>query len=508
MAESGRPWPNGDLLVDDSIPIVINNVDDLSRYVTYFQKHVDLKLLVPHLLTHKILTNQERFQLMCENLSPEDRTLKLITEYLPSKGTDILQLFKTALEETLKEDGSHGHQTLLENFFGASCTYGSAADEEHQTTADVISEESEEFSLLLVNFRKYLETGSENAVMQRLKDVAQYLCHLTHKKHNRFLLGANVRNKLNSADLNFSKLLSCLELSNPPLISHCDVSLLYKIVDFIYKLDESSETIITPLKKLLDKYEHSTGIAVTKEVPQIPAGNTRINAKVVNAHRSGLELKNSVFTSCLASLEFYFRGAGPGSVVFYWDVREEYTQQLIDSFENVCNNKVELHRLKITKVEVQLKQKPYQINLEMEIIDPVLLEATHNQDMIADSIAPDQEKFTLFLIKIDRLVGTYAKLFLSTLRKECSTLNAHFESNSFKEMVDTLISEDKLHCHDISYIQQFLISLLKWDNSQCYEHKKLIMDLLKEAEDYEPVSHISTEFNYLETQPSMYMCIC
>ena len=72
MAESGRPWPNGDLLVDDSIPIVINNVDDLSRYVTYFQKHVDLKLLVPHLLTHKILTNQERFQLMCENLSPED----------------------------------------------------------------------------------------------------------------------------------------------------------------------------------------------------------------------------------------------------------------------------------------------------------------------------------------------------------------------------------------------------------------------------------------------------
>ena len=176
-------------------------------------------------------------------------------------------------------------------------------------------------------------------------------------------------------------------------------------------------------------------IALTKEVPQIPAGNTRINAKVVNAHRSGLELKNSVFTSCLASLEFYFHGAGPGSVVFYWDVREENTQQLIDSFENVCTNKVELHQLKITKVEVQLKQKPYQINLEMEIIDPVLLKATQNQDMIADSIAPDQEKFTLFLIKINRLVGTYAKLFLSTSRKECSTLYAHFESNSFKEMV-------------------------------------------------------------------------
>ena len=491
MAESGGPLQNGGPLDNESIPIVLQTVDQLSLYVTHFQKHVNLELLIPQLIQHKILTKEEMHQLMHKATPPETRICSLVTVVFPSKGKDILELFKTALEDTLERDGSHGHQTLLENFFGMPPEVHSKldADESHQTTADAISDESEEFSLLLMNFRKFLESGNERAITQRLKDVANYLCRLRHKKHPKpHLLKENVREKLDSTDLNFSKLLSYLESSNPPVVSEGDVSILHKIVDRVLKQDEGSKKIINPLKQLLYEYEQSSGIAITKVGPQIPAGNTRINVKVVNAHRSGPKLKNGVKKSFLESLRFNFRGSGNGSVVFYWDVPEECTHQLIESFENVCRNKVELDQLRITKVEVQLNQKPYHINLEMEIIDPVLLEAAQKQNVIADDIAPEQEKFSLFLINIDRLVGAYAEQFLSTSRKEHSRPYAHFENSSFKEMIDVLISENKLHCYDISYIQQFLLSLLKWDSFQSSKHKELITDLLKETQDYEPVS--------------------
>lgn len=490
MAESGGPLQNGGPPVNGSIPIVLQTVDQLSSYVTHFQQHINLELLIPQLIQHNLLTRVERHQLTHETTAPETRILSLVTAILPSKGKNILELFKTALEDTLEKDGSHGHQTLLENFFGLPSKVHSNldADESHQTTADAISDESEEFSLLLMNFRKLLESGSERVITQRLKDVANYLCRLRHKEHKSYLLKENVREKLDSTDLNFSKLLSCLESSNPPMVSEGDVSILHKIVDRVLELDEGCKKIINPLKQLLYEYEQSSGIAITKIDPQIPAGNTRINVKVVNAHRSGPKLKNGVKKSFWESIKFNFRGSGVGSVMFYWDVPEECTCQLIESFENVCCNKVELHQLRITKVEVQLKQKPYHINLEMEIIDPVLLEATQKQNMIADDIAPEQEKFSLFLIKIDRLVGAYAEQFLSTSRKEHSRPYAHFENCSFKEMIDVLISENKLHCYDISYLQQFLLSLLKWDTFQSSKHKELITYLLKETQDYEPVS--------------------
>lgn len=102
-------------------------------------------------------------------------------------------------------------------------------------------------------------------------------------------------------------------------------------------------------------------------------------------------------------------------------------------------------------------------------------------------IALEQRKFVYFLENIDCLVGVYAQLFLSTSRKELSRPYALFEGMSFREMADILIMEDKLHCFDISYIQQFLLSLLKWDTSQGSEHKESIIALLKEAQDYEPV---------------------
>lgn len=105
--------------------------------------------------------------------------------------------------------------------------------------------------------------------------------------------------------------------------------------------------------------------------------------------------------------------------------------------------------------------------------------------MAIDDLAPE---LFHFLATTDSLVGTYAQLFLSTSRKELSRPYAVFEGMSFKEMTDILILEDKLHCFDISYIQQFLLCLLKWDTSQGSQHNESIIALLKEAQDYEPVS--------------------
>ena len=107
--------------------------------------------------------------------------------------------------------------------------------------------------------------------------------------------------------------------------------------------------------------------------------------------------------------------------------------------------------------------------------------------MTIDDLTLEQKKFVYFLKNIDCLIGIYAQLFLSTSRKELSRPYAVFEGMSFREMADILIIKDKLHCLDISYIQQFLLCLLKWDTSQGSEHKESISALLKEAQDYEPV---------------------
>ena len=486
MAESGGPLSNGGPPVH-----MLQTVDQLIENVTEFQKCIDLELLIPYLLKDNIITDDERYNLMNGDKSPKVRICLLIATILPRKGENILHQFRNALEGTVKEKGSSGHQELLNKFFNASPKIydaGVDADKPHLTTAENISDESEEFSLLMMNFRKLLETGTEKAVAQRLKDVADYLCRLRDKKDNSFLLQEDVRAKLDSKDLTFSKLLSCLDSSHPPMVSDNDVSILHRITDKVLEPGEGCTKIVSSLNQLLDKYEHAAGITVAKSEPQISAGSTRVTAKVLNANSSGPKLKNGVKKSFWESLKFSFRGSGIGSVVFYWDVPEECTDQLVQSFEDVCHNKIELNQFKITKVEVQLNQKPYQIHLDMEITDPVLLKAVQKKELIADNIAPEQEEFILFLMKIDRLVGNCADMFLSVSRKELSRPYAQFEKKSFKEMTDILIAEHKLHCFDISYIQQFLLSLLKWDTSQGSKHKESIIVLLKEAQDYEPVS--------------------
>jgi len=488
MAVSGGPLSNGGPPVNSSLPRVLETVEQLSSHVKDFQDLIDLRLLVPQLIGHGIITREERHQLMHETDPPETRILSLVTIILPKKGEGILQQFKAALENTLKEDGSQGHQTLLEKFFGLPPkVHNGSTDGVHHTTAETVSDESEAFSVLLMKFQKTLESGNEKEVSRRLRDIANYLCHLKNK-NNSFLLTRNVRDGLCSNDLTFSKLFNYLDSSDPPIITDNDVSMLHKIIDRVLVTDEGCKKIIMPLKQLLNEYEQDAGITISTVDPPISPGSARIKAKVVNAKSGGPKIKNGVKKSLWHSFWLNFRGSGVGSVVFYWDFPEEYITQVKESLEKVCHDKAELHQLRIIKVEVHLKQKPYQIDLDMEITDPVLLKDAQKRHLVADDIAPEQENFVLFLIKIDRLVGTCAELFLSTTtRKEYSRLYAQFEGSSFEEMTDTLIHGDKLHYCDISYIQQFLLSLLKWDISQDGNHKEVINASLKAAQDYEPV---------------------
>ena len=492
MAESGGSLINGGPPVNGSLPTLLETVDQLSKYVTDFQSHIDLDILIPQLIERGIITRDERYQLTHGAISPQVRILTLVTEILPKKGENILQQFKMALEDTVSLDGSQGHQTLLKKYFGLhpDLHSHSGSDEvQKPTAADTISDESEEFSILLMNFTNKLESRNDkDIVARRLRDVANYLCHLKcDNPHKSFLIKENVRAELCSNDLTFSKLFNSLHSSNPPVISYSDVSMLHRIIDKVLKPNESCRKIIEPLKQLLDEYEKDTSITPMLVVPEIPTGSARIKAKVTNASSGGPKVKNGVRKSIFHSIWLNFRGSGVGSVIFYWDFPEEFILQVKESFDNVCKNKTELHQLKITQVEAQLDQKPYQINLDMEITDPVLLEAAQKQHSVADDIAPSQETFILFLIKIDRLVGTFAEQFLSTSRKELSRPYAQFERCSFKQMTDVLISEDKLHCYDISYIQQFLLSLLKLDTSQGSKYKESITALLSEAQEYEPV---------------------
>ena len=128
--------------------------------------------------------------------------------------------------------------------------------------------------------------------------------------------------------------------------------------------------------------------------------------------------------------------------------------------------------------------------MDTEITDTVLQLGGAQEHWVVDETVPEQKTFILFLEKVDSIVGAYTQLFLSTSREELSTTYAQFEGKSFKEMTNILIYEGKLHCFDVSFVQQFLLFLLKWNSPQGNTRKEMqgvIIELLKEAQDYEPV---------------------
>ena len=333
-----------------------------------------------------------------------------------------------------------------------------------------------------MNFSGELENGPKEVVRKRLKRIVTYFCHLKVKS-GRFLLKESVKTELCSEDVTFAKLFNCLDSSKPPVISHRDVSMLRKFIE-VLNVDDSSKMVVDRLHQLLDNYERDSGIMPVSKEPLLSPESASLKVKVSNAHSGNSKLKNGVKRSFFESLKVRFHGSGIGSVIFYWEFPKECYQYLLEGFENVHESKISLQQFRITKVEAQ---QPHQIYLEMEITDPELMQLSQHQHFVADDIAPEQEKFVMLLIKIDRLVGTHATSFLSVPRKEISRIYSMFEGKSFLAMADQLIGENSLHCYDIFCIQLFLCSLLKWDATEGNKYKKQLVALLKETQDYEPI---------------------
>ena len=273
--------------------------------------------------------------------------------------------------------------------------------------------------------------------------------------------------------MNFSKLFYCLDTkSNPPIISSSDVYLLHRILDRVL-IDAVDRKIIQKLKELLIDYEKIAGISVAEKDPPVLSGNARMKAKVLNAHNGSPLLKRETGIS-LFGYFFKFRGTGKGSIIFFWDFAIEFFQEVLDTFVYIQQNNLIEGKLKIVKVEVN---QQYQIDIDLEIIDPELLQATQQHNLCADDIAFKEESLNILIIKIDRLIGSYAQIYLTNLT--CV--------RTFMEYAEDLIAENKLHCFDISCIQVFLCNLATQTYMQNVELQKRLSLSLKESQDYEPL---------------------
>jgi len=409
--------------------------------------------------------------------------LELITIILPRKKADDFEKFKIALIRLLKDGGGNTRcGTVLQEVFGINPKEITSTNQPEVSTADTISAESQEFSFFIVNFRKVLEKGSKKICAERLKDLADIMCMLRNKESNEYLLDKSNRDKLSSADLTFSKLFKCLQNSMPCIISSGDVSILHLIIRYLERSTSSSK-VVEALKKLLKDYEEKCAIRFVTKEPLISGENGSIKASVRNAQSTNPKLKDSAKKAFSRVLNF--RGSGTGSVVLYWEFPKEYFKHIFESFNNVFKSKPDLLQFKITKVDLSA-DVPYQICLEMDIIDRNLYRLSQQQHFVADDITSEQEKFVFLLIKINRMVGECASKFLSS--EEISKFDSRFEGSSFLEMVNELVSDNKLSCYDISYIQFFLQSLYNWDLTCGGNNTTQLSELLRDTQEYKPVA--------------------
>ena len=451
--------------------------NDLCKHVPTFQKYANISLLLRFLTT--ALTKDEIHMLSDKDIPERHRIHELITEFLPKKTPAILDTLKQALVNSLTEDESSGHQIILQEVFtdtSQEVNLAVAKPEKPLVNADVISEETECFIGLERNFISELQHGSKEVVNQRLQDVVKYFCHVRCTNGD-YYLKENVRDELCSNGLNFEKLFNCLySKSSPPVISNSNVTVLHKIIK-VLNSDELSKQVVVRLTRLLTDYEINTGIAPISQEPCISPGSASVKVKVTNARSGSPKLKNAVRNSFWQSLKFKFLGS-ERSVVLYWEFSRDNFQQLLRKFEQVHESKTGIQQFRITKVEAFYSN---QIYLEMEITDPDLLQLSQQQHFVADDIAPEQDKFIILLIKINRLVGDNLNKFI----KETSPFHAYCEDGTFFGMVNKLISENKLHCYDISYVQLFLYILYKQALQD--DNKAALLAALNETQDYEPV---------------------
>jgi len=459
---------------------------DLSPHVVTFQDHISIDQLISYLVAKKILTTDEIHTLTFKETPPRQRVLQLISVILPSKHPDGMKSFTEALINSLNEEGNSGIRVVLKEVFDIGPNEISATAKGGSSllnAADTVSAESKEFGSFLVNFRKILEKGSKKAVNERLKDLADYLYILQKSHSNDFLLNESSRAKLSSVD-SFSELFKCLH--NSCIISSGDVSILKVIIGFLEEND-SAKKVVDPLKRLVDDYEEKAAIKFIAREPSISDKSGSIKVDVTNARGTNPKLKNGVRKAISQVFGINFLGSGSGSVVLYWEFPREYFHRVFESFDCALKSKPDLLQFRIRKVDVSTNV-PYQIYLKMDIIDRNLFQLSQQQHFVADDVSPEQKKFAFLLIRINRMVGECANLYLSSTREEISRFYSCFEGYTFLKMVDNLVSENKLHCYDVSYIQFFLHSLYKWDATHGKNNATLLKELLLDTQEYEPVA--------------------
>jgi len=105
------------LLLEDEQLTVPKTADDLVKHITLLRQHIDLTLLLPHLLQQDALTSNDKHTMTLSSIDPKERIRILITDILPSKGKNGLEFLIKGLKRSIDEPGSQGHRYILESVF-------------------------------------------------------------------------------------------------------------------------------------------------------------------------------------------------------------------------------------------------------------------------------------------------------------------------------------------------------------------------------------------------------
>ena len=87
------------------------------RNMKYFEQYTDMTSLAPHLITSKLLTNDEWAQIRT-NPSPKDAAMHFYTRVLPMKGARAYTTFYYCLKKANEDpDSNSGHKDLMKILF-------------------------------------------------------------------------------------------------------------------------------------------------------------------------------------------------------------------------------------------------------------------------------------------------------------------------------------------------------------------------------------------------------
>lgn len=485
MADSSNDW---------SVP---KTADDLLSHIVLLRKHINLKLLLPHLIRQGALTADEKYNLQNENNHPMMR-IDMLIDILTTKGNDGLEFLLNALKDSSNESGSAGHSYILKEVF------------KHQIAtvkfAEKLCMDNDALIGLLAKLDSLISQKLDNqAAKTALDHTVFYLSQLRLKESENFLLDKKTSDQLqDDKDLTFLKLFSYLTKADNPIIIPSDVSMLHKINAFLRK-ERGFNVVSSPLCDLVTEYEKDNAIENTGPPEAfIKTNASLLTAKVSNAQYGGPQLKSSVnhaFLAALNEITFNYRGKDTGSVVMYWEFSKKYFDQVHQSLEHACQNRIQLGQILVIKVEAE--QKSSSIHLEMQIVDPKLCQLTQ-QKQFSELIAPAQEDYVHLLLNFLELDSKPIEQYFkeSSNRYPFKPLLLP-EGKSLREGINALISENKLHCYDVSVIQHLLYKVYSWSTVHCNKkYDTMVKHLLLEIEKYNPGLIPSWDINFVQDQNS------